>query len=190
MTQKEHIRKLASIQQIIDIKPIVGADLICAYQINGWWVVDQVGKYQVGELAIYCEIDSFIPTNIAPFLSKGRAPREYLGVEGERLRTIKLKGHLSQGLLLPTSNLDRFDADENTWYWGHQEWSEGDDVTEELGIQKWEAPIDARLAGFAKGNWPQFIQKTDQARCISGDTVVDTVTGKFTIKEIVDNKMQ
>ena len=52
------MRKLASIQKIIDIKPIEGADLICAYKVQGWWVVDRVDQYRIGDYVIYCEIDS------------------------------------------------------------------------------------------------------------------------------------
>jgi RNA ligase (TIGR02306 family) len=156
----EITRKMASIQRVAEVKSIEGADLICAYKINGWWVVDQVGKYQVGDLTIYCEIDSWIPTKIAPFLSKGKEPREYFGVKGERLRTVRLKGQLSQGLLLPYETL-AVEFEGNT---GIGDWEEGDDVSEELDIQKWEAPVNAQLAGIMKGNWPHFIQKTDQER--------------------------
>ncbi|MDA3808653.1 MAG: hypothetical protein PF440_12170, partial [Thiomicrorhabdus sp.] len=99
-------RKLASIVTILAIKPIPGADRIEAVQVKGWWVVAQKGEYSVGDLAVYCEIDSFIPTNLAPFLSKGKEPREFEGIKGERLRTIKLKKQVSQGLLLPLSVLD------------------------------------------------------------------------------------
>lgn len=156
----EITRKMASVQRVAEVKSIEGADLICAYKINGWWVVDRVGKYQVGDLTIYCEIDSWIPTEIAPFLSKGKEPREYFGVKGERLRTVRLKGQLSQGLLLPYETL-AVEFEGNT---GIGDWEEGDDVSEELDIQKWEAPVNAQLAGIMKGNWPHFIQKTDQER--------------------------
>ena len=156
----EITRKMASVQRVAEVKSIKGADLICAYKINGWWVVDQVGKYQVGDLTIYCEIDSWIPNTIAPFLSKGKEPREYFGVKGERLRTVRLKGQLSQGLLLPYETL-AVEFEGNT---GIGDWEEGDDVSEELDIQKWEAPVNAQLAGIMKGNWPHFIQKTDQER--------------------------
>lgn len=66
---------------------------------------------------------------------------------------------------------------------------EGENVTEYLGVQKWEVPLPAQLAGDAKGNFPSFIRKTDQERCLSGDTLVDTVDGYKTIKEICDNKL-
>lgn len=95
------MRKLASIKQIAEVRSIPDADKICAYRVDGWWVVDTVGKYQVGDLAVYCEVDSWIPNSLAPFLSKGQEPREYEGVKGERLRTVRLRGFTSQGLLLP-----------------------------------------------------------------------------------------
>ena len=94
-------RKLARIAQITDIKPIEGADAIeCAVVENGWNVVVKKGEYQVNDIAIYCEVDSWIPHELAHFLSKGHEPREYNGVRGERLRTVKLRGTVSQGLLL------------------------------------------------------------------------------------------
>lgn len=150
-------RKLATVRTIAEIKPIDGADRICAYRADGWWIVDQVGKYQVGDLVIYCEVDSFVPTALAPFLSKGKEPREYEGIKGERLRTIKLKGQVSQGLLLPVET-----AIDKCGCWSSIE--EGTDVTEWLGILKWERPINAQLAGLIRGNFPSAIPKTNQER--------------------------
>lgn len=149
------MRKLATIRTIKEVKLIPEADKICAYRIDDWLVVDSINKYQVGDVAIYLEIDSWVPHELAPFLSKGQEPREYNGVKGERLKTVCLRGQVSQGLLLPI-NLDSPLADQV---------SLGDDVTELLGIQKWEPPIPARLQGMMKGNFPCFIPKTDQERC-------------------------
>ena len=154
------MRKLASIKRIEEIKAIENADLICAYRVDGWWVVDQKGKYNVGDLVVYCEIDSWIPNSIAPFLSKGQEPREFEGVKGERLRSIKLKGQISQGLLLPIAILKSFIAD----YQQYHDLSEDNDVTDILGILKYERPMSAQLAGLAKGNFPSFIPKTDEER--------------------------
>ena len=101
-----YVRKMASVQEVNGVYPIEGADKICQYGINGWRVVDQVGKYQVGDKVVFCEVDSFIPSTIAPFLTKtGHFPKVYNGVEGEKLRTIRLRRQLSQGLLLPISVL-------------------------------------------------------------------------------------
>ena len=145
------MRKLASIRKIAGVRPIPEADAIECVTVDGWDVVTKKGEFQVGDLAIYLEIDSWVPTTLAPFLSKGKEPREFNSVKGERLRTVKLRGQLSQGLLLPYATLGRIAQ-------------EGEEVTEELGIQKWERPINPRLAGLAKGNFPSFIPKTDQER--------------------------
>jgi RNA ligase (TIGR02306 family) len=156
-------RKLATVRTIAEVKPIKGADKICAYRVDGWWVVDQVGKYKVGDRVIYCEVDSFIPHHLAPFLSKGKEPREFDGTWGERLRTIKLKGQLSQGLLLPLTTL--------TDVAGHGVVPADDilidigtDVADWLGILKYEKPVPVQLAGLIRGNFPSEIPKTDQER--------------------------
>jgi RNA ligase (TIGR02306 family) len=124
------------------------------------------GEFAVGDLAVYLEIDSWVPTELAPFLSKGKEPREFEGIKGERLRTIKLRGQLSQGLLLPTFKVPNQphivcikDVDGVPL-----PFVEGDDVTEALGIVKWERPMNAQLAGMARGNFPSLIPKTDQER--------------------------
>jgi len=151
-------RKLASIQKILDIQPITGADAIDVATINSWRVVVKKNEFKVGELVIYFEVDSWIPTVLAPFLTKGGAePREYDGVKGERLRTVKLRGQLSQGLVLPTS----FVTGEDT---SAYELSEGQDVTANLGVLKYEPPVPAELAGVVKGPWPSSIPKTDEER--------------------------
>ena len=149
-------RKMATIRRIDGVKPIPDANAICAYQVGGWWVVDSIGKYQVGDLAVYCEVDSFIPTKIAPFLTKpDQYPKVFEGVQGERLKTVRLRGQLSQGLIIPVG---RFNSDHNAMY------VEGYDVSADLGIVKYEAPIPACLAGEVKGMFPGYIPKTDQER--------------------------
>jgi RNA ligase (TIGR02306 family) len=149
------MRKMASIRKIDAIGPIEGADAIEVATVGGWKVVVKKGEFAVGDLAVYCEIDSWIPTEIAPFLSKGKEPREFEGVKGERLRTVKLRGQLSQGLLLPL---------EPTCSSIVSELFEGLDVSVPLNIQKWEMQVPAQLAGQVKGNFPTAIPKTDQER--------------------------
>lgn len=99
------IRKLASIRRIAEIVPIEGADAIEAVRVGGWWVVTKKDEFKVDDLCVYFELDSWVPTELAPFLSKGREPREYEGIRGERLRTVKLMKTTSQGLVLPLSQL-------------------------------------------------------------------------------------
>lgn len=142
-------RKLASVQRIQEIKTIPNADAICAYRVGGWWVVDKIDAYKVGDLAIYCEIDSWIPHVLAPFLTpSGHSVRVFNGIPGARLRTVKLRGQISQGILFPLKSGAK----------------EGEDLTEALGILKWEAPIPAQLASIAEEPYPSYIPKTDQER--------------------------
>lgn len=145
-------RKLATIRVISELKPIKDADLIEVAVIDGWEVVIKKGEFNVGDLCVYFEIDSWIPTELAPFLSKGKEPRVYRGVKGERLKTIKLKGQISQGLVLPLTSA------------GEYTYALNDDLTEKLNILKWEPEIPAQLAGKLEGNFPSYIPKTDQER--------------------------
>ena len=141
-------RKMATVRKISELRPIEGADAIEAAVVGGWVVVVKKGEFKAGDLAVYLEIDSWVPNTLAPFLSKGSEPRMYNGVLGERLRTVKLRGQVSQGLLIPAMGT----------------FPEGTDMTEALGVQKYEAPIPAQLAGDVEGPFPSFVPKTDQER--------------------------
>lgn len=149
---------MASIRRIDSVRPIPGADAIECARVGGWDVVVKRDEFRAGDLAVYCEIDGWIPHELAPFLSKGSEPRVYEGVPGERLRTVKLRGQISQGLLLPLNYLLKMKYDGNAVV------GEGDDVSKLLNIQKWEAPVPAQLAGDVRGAFPSFVPKTDQER--------------------------
>ena len=172
------MRKLATVRQIAEVLPIAGADKICQYRVDGWLVVDSVGKYNINDLVLYLEVDSWVPNSIAPFLSKGKEPREYNGVAGEHLRTVKLRKALSQGLLLPITALNEnaiscYFNESGQWAVGipsedTDEFSqyvyEGSDVSEQLNIQLWEPPIPAQLRGDVEGLFPAWLKKSDQDR--------------------------
>lgn len=148
-------RAMATIRRISEIRNHPNADKLDLASIDGWQLVTAKDNgFKAGDLVVYCEIDSWIPHEVAPFLSKGKEPREYNGVKGERLKSIKLRGALSQGLILPLSVLPYPEA----------AFTEGDDVSEILNIQKWERPLNPQLAGQAKGYFPPFLRKTDQER--------------------------
>ena len=181
------MRKMASVQRIAEVKPIDGADKVEAYRVNGWWLVDKKGAYEVGDLVVYCEVDSWMPYHLAPFLTKdGKQPKEYLGIKGERLKTAKLRGQLSQGLLLPLDHeanngdtilnmyWDSVDADDDSDYTIPEE---GYDLTSLLGIVKWE---DTRyMANMdARGKFPDFIPKTDQERVQNLDRTLEKYFGQ------------
>ena len=168
------MRKLASVRKIAGISPIPGADAIELAIVDGWKCVTKKGEFQVGDLVIYCEIDSFLP--IKPefeFLRKSSF-KKMGDEEGFRLRTVKLRGQISQGLLIPTSVLDN-------------PASLGDDVTEQLGIQKYEPPIPACLGGSVVGPFPSVISKTDEERIQNLASDYESYLGKpFFVTEKID----
>ena len=152
-------RKLATIRKIDNIQPIDGADMIELATVGGWKVV--VAKnvnHKVGDLVVYCEVDSFLP--IEPefeFLRKSSYKKMADGNEGFRLKTIKLRGQISQGLIVPLDVLLKRGVSSDDVY-------EGLDVTGMLNIIKYEPPVPAQLAGQVKGMFPSFLKKTDEER--------------------------
>ncbi len=173
-------RKLATVRRVADIQPIEGADMIHVVTVDGWKVVAQKAMgYKIGDLVVYFEIDSFIPHELAPFLTKEAAyPKEFNGVKGERLRTIKLRGQVSQGLLFPLKEAYSYmDAREGVFAPSPEE---GLDLTEVLGVQKWEAPVPGQLAGQAQGTFPtHIVPKTDQERIQNMWREVDARRGEL-----------
>jgi len=138
------MRKLASIQSIKTLEAIEGADAIEKATVLGWQLVVKKGEFQVGDLCVYCEIDSLMPD---------RSEFEFLRPRGMRIKTIRLRGQVSQGICLPLSILPAgISLEENT------------DCTEVLGITKYETAIPACLRGVVKGKFPTFIPKTDETR--------------------------
>jgi RNA ligase (TIGR02306 family) len=152
-------RKLASIRRISDLSPIEGADKIELATIDGWKVV--VAKdvnHKVGDLIVYCEVDSFLPIREDfEFLRKSSYKKMADGSEGFRLKTIKLRGQISQGLIVPLDVLLKHGVSSDDVF-------EGLDVTGTLGIIKYEPPVPAQLAGQVKGMFPSFLKKTDEER--------------------------
>lgn len=152
-------RKLASIQEIAEIGEISGADNIQVATVRGWKLVVKRDEFKVGDKAVYCEIDSFLPVREEFEFLRKSSFKKMGDQEGFRLRTIKLRGQVSQGLLLPITILkDKIYTDQ------YKALNIGDDVSEALGIWKYEPPIPAELSGVMKGGFPNFIPKTDEER--------------------------
>jgi RNA ligase (TIGR02306 family) len=152
-------RKLASVRIISDIQPIEGADMIELAIVDGWKVVvaKNVG-HKVGDMVIYCEIDSFLPIRDEFEFLRKSSYKKMGDQEGFRLKTIKLRGQVSQGLILPIVVLNP--PNTNIYVTPF----EGLDVTEMLEIVKYEPPIPAELSGKVKGLFPSFLRKTDEER--------------------------
>lgn len=179
-------RKLVTVRTIDALDPIPEADAIEVATVEGWKLVVKKGEFKVGDMCVYCEIDCFLPAgNPAWQFLVDKSSRIMNGVKGHKLRTIKLRGQISQGLALPLSAelLGRFAAYQNVANRPYPVWVENvtevgyyiepeniDDLREidlsaALGVEKYEAPLPAELAGQAAGLFPSFIQKTDQERC-------------------------
>lgn len=138
------MRNLASIQMIKSLEAIEGADAIEKATVLGWQLVVKKGEFRVGDLCVYCEIDSLMPE---------RPEFEFLKPRGMRIKTIRLRGQISQGICFPLSILpDGVNLEENM------------DCTDILGITKYELPVPACLSGVIKGRFPPFIPKTDETR--------------------------
>jgi len=146
-------RKLVTIEDIKEIKPIEGADKIEAARVRDWWVVVRKDEFKVGEKVLYYEIDSLLPVEEKyQFLLDGNRTKRMM-VDGEEkegilLKTKKLRKQVSQGLIMP---LD-FEGEV------------GEDVTEKLGVIKYEKPLPVELQNLARGNFPSFLVKTDEIR--------------------------
>jgi len=155
-------RKLATITTIASISPIPGADRIVAVTMttNNWTCVAGRDEFKVGDKAVYFEIDSFLPKEERYKFLEGRANKTMNGIDGYRLKTMRLKGQLSQGLVMP---IDKFGYTPTTNAQFDNSIADGTDVTELLGIQVYEPPKDYSQ-GEAKGPFPYFISKTDQER--------------------------
>jgi len=183
------MRKLATIQVIEEIKPIEGADKIEAARIKGWWVVTKKDEFKVGGICVFLEIDSLVPkTPVFSFLDKngtkkiqvmGELDKPNFEVEGYRIKTIRLKKQISQGLALPVSSFPEF---------CEMALMIDDDVSELLNVYKYENCIGASLSSDAKCSFPSYVSKTDEERIqnIYRKVIENFVNKSFTLTEKID----
>lgn len=144
------MRKLASIQVIDNIIPHPNADKLEIAEILGWQVIIKKGEFKKDDHCVYCEIDSVMPD---------REEFDFLRAYKFRIKTIKLRGTISQGIAFPTSILPERDIC----------YSIDEDVTELLNITKYEPQTSnscggAMLRGSPRSTFPSYIPKTDETR--------------------------
>lgn len=152
------MRQLVSIREVTGIQAIENADAIELALFDGWQCITKKGEFAVGDNAVYFEIDSAVPMADERFgFLKGRANRLIDGVEYAVIKTMKMRGELSQGLALPLSSFPELE---------NQQPKEDDEtgLGYLIGVIKYEKPLAQGLSGFAKGNFPDFIPKTDEER--------------------------
>jgi RNA ligase (TIGR02306 family) len=142
-------RQLATIATIDRILPHPNADSLELATVRGWQICVKKGEFfekPLGctpGLCVYVEIDSVLPE---------RPEFEFMRDRKFRVKTIRLRGELSQGICFPLSILP------------YDTWKPDIDVTEILGIKLYEPPIPACLGGTVEGNFPAYLRKTDCER--------------------------
>ena len=143
MTTVEPDSCLSRVVTIQGIRPISEANSIQVYLVPGWQVIDRIGAFAVGDLVIHCMINTVFPSDFThtSFLN------------GKPLKTKKMMGELSQGLLLPTSVIP-------------QDVHLDEDLTRVLGLRKWIPEVEKSLyqEGKDRAPFPSFIPKTDEER--------------------------
>ena len=156
-------RKLASICRISEITPIDGADRIEVAHIHGWKIVVGKNEFKPNDLVVYFEIDSYLPVEERYEFLRGRCFRvfkqhEKVFREGFRIKTCKLRGVISQGLVMPLSAFPEItDAEE------------GANVTKLLNIDHYDEVAAPFLpvsipCGDKLSDFPSYIPKSDEER--------------------------
>jgi hypothetical protein len=113
-------RRLATIQKVSTLSPIEGADKIEVARVLGWDCVVKKGEFKEGDLGVYIEVDSILPDK--PIF-------EFMKERKFRVKTVKLRGQISQGLFLPITSFPEIKKPK-----------EDMDVTKLLGIVKYDPP--------------------------------------------------
>jgi RNA ligase (TIGR02306 family) len=162
-------RKLASIQKVMEVLPHPNADSLEIIRVLGWKLCAKKGEFKAGDLCVYCEVDSLLPE---------KPEFEFLRAKGFRIRTIRLRGEVSQGIAFPVSILGVNAA---------PEYMEGFDVTGLLGVVKYEPTLHLGLGGEIKGLFPSFLKKTDETRIQSVPKLLERYRGeRFYVTEKLD----
>jgi RNA ligase (TIGR02306 family) len=180
-------KSLATIQRIVALDPIDNADSLECAQILGWHVVVKKGEFKAGDLVVYVVVGSILPD---------RAEFEFMKARDFRVKTIKLRGQISQGIAFPLSILPESFTAGNASI-SNDKWLtwEGEDVTEVLNVRKYMPPETGQCkirSHVRKGrveNWPSFLQKTDEERIQNCYGVIQNYLGKeFYTSEKLDGQ--
>jgi RNA ligase (TIGR02306 family) len=163
------MRKLVSLRTVADIQPIEGADRIEKVIVDGWALVAQKGIHEVGKEVLYFEIDSFLPESDLRFESfMPFGIRTLNGIRGHRVKTKKLRGVYSQGVLMPISEFPEIENPEFDV-----------DYSEIIGVVKYERDEVTGNSGNARGNFPSDIPKSDQERIQNLYGKIKGITEKY-----------
>lgn len=142
-------RQLVTIQRIREVKTHPNADKLDLATVLGWQVVTKRDEFKVGDLCVFFEVDSILP-ELPVF--------EFMRNKHFRVRTVRFRKELSQGLAMPLSVISTIVGSTVAGV----EFKEGQDVTAALGVKKHEIAIP--MGSEAKGNFPHYVPKTDEIR--------------------------
>ncbi|HOS16037.1 MAG TPA: RNA ligase family protein [Bacteroidales bacterium] len=154
---------LATIQRIYDVQPHSNADSLDVAKVLGWQVITKRGEFKENDLVVYIAIDAVLPE---------RPEFEFLRNKNFRIRSIKLRGKESAGIVFPLSILPNFDYDLKGPI------AEGTDVTKWIGVRKYEKPLPVQLSGMAYGILPGFIIMTDEDNLRSYPKALEEMWGR------------
>ncbi len=160
--------KLASLEKIISISPHENADRLEIAKVLGWEVIVKKGEFKADDLCVFIPIDTILPfASWSEFLRSKNDPDKPI-----RLKTIKLRGRYSQGLVLPVSILPSNLIDLSII----DQIKIGMDVSEILGIKKYEKVIPSHLTGQIKGDFPDYlVPRTDEDNGLSNPDIIKMV---------------
>jgi RNA ligase (TIGR02306 family) len=162
------MRSLVTIQKVKNITVIPDSDFLELAHIMGWQCVAKKGEFKVGDLGVYFEVDSFLPVEERYEFLRNSSYRENVdNGKGFRIRTAKMRGQLSQGLLLPLAKFPELEG-----------FNEGEDLTEKLGVKKWYIPETSNDSGTIIGDRPHGIPASDEIRIQSALELLEELNGK------------
>ncbi len=156
-------RKLATIAEVESVAPIEGADFLETITLKNrfWRLVVKKDSVKPGDRGVYFEIDSVLPEVPQYEFLRERCFVDNANNKGFRIKTMKLRGQVSQGLFVPLTD---YAGTEIGCVLAESAGDEGKDVTDILGVQLYENSNEGLLAGGILGPFPAFIPKTDQER--------------------------
>ncbi|MCL2804491.1 MAG: RNA ligase (ATP) [Treponema sp.] len=162
------MRSLVTIQKVKEISPIADSDFLELAHVMGWQCVAKKGEFKAGDMGVYFEVDSFLPLDERYEFLRASSFRDNAdnGI-GFRIRTMKMRGQLSQGLLLPLEKFPELEGCEA-----------GSDVTEKLNVKKWYIPETANAGGTIMGDRPHGIPASDEIRIQSALELLEQLKGK------------
>lgn len=151
-------RRLATVSTIKSVRPVPDSERldVVTFTTNGWEVVMGRNDVKPGDRVVFFEIDSFLPNDGGYTELEGRCNKVLCGKEGYRIRTVKLRGQISQGYAVRLHRFEDLD----------QQIEDGTDLTQTLNVKLWIQPgTGGGTMGSPLGDFPtHLIAKTDQTR--------------------------